>query len=33
LDQGYLAEAAFQGFIEGEKLGALKIEKIIRNLI
>ena len=31
--QGYLAEAAFQGFIEGEKLGTLKIEKIIKSLI
>jgi len=27
--QGYLAEAAFQGFIEGEKLGTYKIQKII----
>lgn len=33
VNQGYLAEAAFQGFIEGEKLGAFKIEKIIRNLV
>ncbi len=29
LEQGYLAEAAMEGFIEGEKLGVFKIEKII----
>ena len=29
LEKGYLAEAAMEGFIEGEKLGTLKIEKII----
>ncbi|OGZ22983.1 MAG: hypothetical protein A3A08_00385 [Candidatus Nealsonbacteria bacterium RIFCSPLOWO2_01_FULL_41_9] len=29
LDQGYLAEAAMQGFIEGEKMGTLNIEKNI----
>jgi len=29
LKEGYLAEAAMQGFIEGEKLGTLKIQKII----
>ncbi|MDP3995701.1 MAG: hypothetical protein Q8P74_00390 [bacterium] len=29
LDQGYLAEAAMQGFIEGEKSGTLNIQKII----
>jgi len=29
LKQGYLAEAAMQGFIEGEKLGTYKIQKII----
>jgi len=29
ITQGYLAEAAFQGFIEGEKLGTYKIQKII----
>jgi hypothetical protein len=29
LEQGYLAEAAMQGFIEGEKLGTFNIEKII----
>ena len=28
LEQGYLAEAAMQGFIEGEKLGTFKIKKI-----
>jgi len=28
-DQGYLAEAAMQGFIEGEKLGTINIQKII----
>ncbi len=33
LSQGYLAEAAFEGFIEGERLGAYNIEKIVsRNL-
>jgi hypothetical protein len=32
LNQGYLAESAFQGFIEGEKLGTLKISRIITNL-
>jgi len=29
LDQGYLAEAAMQGFIEGEKLGTFNIQNII----
>lgn len=29
LEKGYLAEAAMQGFIEGEKLGAIKIKEII----
>jgi hypothetical protein len=29
INQGYLAEAAMQGFIEGECLGTKKIEKII----
>ncbi len=29
LEKGYLAEAAMQGFIEGEKLGTFNIEKII----
>jgi hypothetical protein len=29
LDLGYLAEAAMQGFIEGKKLGVLKIEEIL----
>lgn len=29
LNQGYLAEAAMQGFIEGEKLGTIKIKEII----
>jgi len=28
LNQGYLAEAAMEGFIEGEKMGTLKIKKI-----
>ena len=28
LEKGYLAEAAMQGFIEGEKLGTFKIQKI-----
>jgi len=31
LKKGYLAEAAMQGFIEGEKLGALNIQKIISS--
>jgi hypothetical protein len=29
LGKGYLAEAAMEGFVEGEKLGTFKIEKII----
>jgi hypothetical protein len=29
LEQGYLAEAAMQGFIEGEKLGTYKIQRIV----
>ncbi|MEK9135193.1 MAG: hypothetical protein AAB451_02740 [Patescibacteria group bacterium] len=29
LKQGYLAEAAMQGFVEGEKIGTLNIRKII----
>jgi hypothetical protein len=29
LEQGYLAEAAMQGFMEGEKLGTFNIQKII----
>ena len=29
LENGYLAEAAMEGFVEGEKLGILKISKII----
>ena len=29
LNKGYLAEASFQGFIEGEKLGTIKIKEII----
>jgi len=33
LDQGYLAKSAMQGFIEGEKLGILKIEKIISGYV
>ena len=31
LEQGYLAEAAMQGFIEGEKLGTFKISQIIQE--
>ncbi len=31
INKGYLAEAALQGFIEGEKLGTLSIEKIISS--
>jgi len=30
LDQGYLAESAIQGFIEGEKLGTFKIENKLK---
>ena len=29
LENGYLAEAAMEGFVEGEKLGIFKISKII----
>jgi UDP-N-acetylglucosamine:LPS N-acetylglucosamine transferase len=29
LEEGYLAEAAMEGFLEGEKLGFFKIEKIV----
>ena len=29
LDKGYLAEAAMEGFVEGEKLGTLKIKEVI----
>ena len=31
LNQGYLAEAAMQGFIEGEKMGTIKIKEIIKG--
>lgn len=31
LNQGYLAEAAMEGFIEGEKLGTIKIKEIIKG--
>jgi hypothetical protein len=31
LNRGYLAEAAMEGFIEGEKLGTLNIQKIIEK--
>lgn len=31
LNQGYLAELAMEGFIEGEKLGTINIEKIINK--
>ncbi|MDO8436293.1 MAG: hypothetical protein Q7S82_02835 [bacterium] len=31
LEQGYLAEAAMQGFIEGEKLGTLNIKRVIEK--
>jgi len=31
LDQGYLAERAVEGFIEGEKLGTVNIQKIIEK--
>ncbi len=30
-EKGYLAEAAMQGFVEGEKLGTLNIQKIIAS--
>ncbi|MDP2930838.1 MAG: hypothetical protein Q8N56_04555 [bacterium] len=32
VDQGYLAERAFESFLEGEKLGALNIKKIIDSI-
>lgn len=32
LNQGFLAEAAMQGFVEGEKAGTLKIKEIIKDL-
>ncbi len=32
LNQGFLAEAAMQGFVEGEKSGTMKIKEIIRDL-
>ena len=32
LNRGYLAEAAMEGFVEGEKLGIFKISQIITNL-
>jgi hypothetical protein len=31
LDQGYLSERAVEGFIEGEKLGTLNIQKIVEK--
>jgi len=31
LEKGYLAEAAMQGFIEGQKLGSFNIKEIINN--
>lgn len=31
LDQGYLAESAMEGFIEGEKMGTFNIQKIINK--
>jgi len=31
LEKGYLAEAAVEGFVEGEKLGTFKISQIITN--
>jgi hypothetical protein len=31
LFQGYLAEAAMEGFIEGEKLGTYHIERLVAN--
>ncbi|KPJ57472.1 hypothetical protein AMJ49_00905 [Parcubacteria bacterium DG_74_2] len=33
LNNGYLAEAAMEGFIEGEKLGTFKIKKIISKCL
>jgi len=33
LDYGYLAEMAMEGFIEGEKLGTIKIKKIIEKCL
>ena len=32
VDQGFMAERAFESFLEGEKLGALNIKKIIDSL-
>lgn len=32
LNKGYLAEAAMEGFVEGEQLGVYNIEKIISNI-
>ena len=32
LNQGYFAEAAMQGFIEGERFGVSNIKKIISNI-
>ena len=32
LEKGYLAEAAMEGFVEGEKLGTFKISQMITNL-
>jgi hypothetical protein len=31
LEKGYLAEAAMEGFIEGEKMGTINIKKIIEK--
>ncbi|MBI4359326.1 MAG: hypothetical protein HY577_01965 [Candidatus Nealsonbacteria bacterium] len=31
IEQGHLAEKAFEGFVEGEKLGTFKIQKIIEK--
>jgi hypothetical protein len=33
LKKGYLAEAAMQGFVEGEKLGTFKILEIIKKFL
>lgn len=33
LDRGYLAEAAVEGFIEGEKLGVYRIERVVKNCL
>ena len=33
VEKGHLAEKAFEGFVEGEKLGTFKIQKIVKNVV